>query len=208
MSNYYGSGYSAPTGGDAGGNNSYYNYGQDQTQQEQQSNQQQQQPYGGSASYGNPNQWQAPQQQQQQQSTGMQQQQSQGDAQPSFWNPATAATVAAMAGGIAQNGMSNPDAMLNFASTAGKSFLQSSSARMIPGLETTMKSVRGYFAVDNRYVKTKMGRILFPFLSKTWTRTVSRELMLTILCAYCQFRHPANCQLKPIRHLNQCHLRT
>jgi len=97
----------------------------------------------------------------------------QSNQQPSFWNPATAATVAAMAGSMAQNGMSNPDAMLNFASTAGKSFLQSSSARMIPGLEAIMTNVRGYFAVDNFYVRNKMQRILFPFLSKTWKRQVS-----------------------------------
>ena len=69
--------------------------------------------------------------------------------------------------------MNNPDAMFDLASTAGKSFLASSSARMIPGFEAAMVNLRGYFAVDNRYVQAKMGRILFPFLTKSWKRLVS-----------------------------------
>ena len=87
--------------------------------------------------------------------------------QPSFWNPAAAATMVAMAG----SGMSN-DAMIDFASNAGKSFLQSGSARMVPGLESKMHMLRRYFAVDNHYVKIKMRKILFPFFDKQWTRVV------------------------------------
>jgi hypothetical protein len=83
--------------------------------------------------------------------------------------------MAAMASSVAANGMNNPDAMFDLASTAGKSFLASSSARMIPGLEAVMMNLRGYFAVDNRYVKSKMGRILFPFMTKSWKRLVSRK---------------------------------
>jgi hypothetical protein len=80
--------------------------------------------------------------------------------------------MAAMATSVATNGMNNPDAMFDLASTAGKSFLASSSARMIPGFEAAMVNLRGYFAVDNRYVQAKMGRILFPFLTKSWKRLV------------------------------------
>jgi hypothetical protein len=43
----------------------------------------------------------------------------------------------------------------------------------IPGLEYVMGSLRGYFAVDNRYVKRKMAKLLFPFLNKQWKRVVS-----------------------------------
>lgn len=111
-------------------------------------------------SFGNP-----PQQQVQQQQPQQQQQ-----AMPSLWNPNTAATMAAVAGSVANSGLSN-DAMFDLASTAGKSFLQSSTARMIPGLESFMVTLRAYFAVDNQYVVKKMKKILLPFLSKYWKRT-------------------------------------
>ena len=101
--------------------------------------------------------------------------------QPSFWNPATAATMVAMAG--AGSGISN-DAMFEMASNAGKSFLQSGSARMVPGLESTLLMLRRYFAVDNRYVQIKMRKILFPFLDKQWTRVVSLNVVLSIVDSY------------------------
>jgi hypothetical protein len=183
MSNsYYNSAYSNPGAGsqDGGGKNAYnYNYGQQQPHQQpeqQPGGQQQQQPaYGVSAAYGNPSQWQQPPQQQQSSMMRPQQQQqpASSNQQPSFWNPATAATVAAMAGSMAQNGMSNPDAMMSL----GQSFLKSSSARMIPGLESIMTNLRGYFAVDNRYVLSKMKRICFPFLAKSWKRLVRHNLL-------------------------------
>ena len=96
--------------------------------------------------------------------------------QPSLWNPATAATMVAMAGSGAA-GMSN-DAMFDLASTAGKSFLQSGTARMVPGVESTMQMLRHYFAVDNRYVQLKMRKVLFPFFDKQWARVVSFFLVL------------------------------
>lgn len=177
---YYNSNYSNPGAGaqDGGGGNAYnYNYGQQPQQPEQQQQQQQQQQpqqsaYGGNAAYGNPNQWQQPAQPQQQQASTMQQQPAAADQQPSFWNPATAATMAAMAGSMAQNGMANPDAMLNLAGQASQSFFKNSAARLIPGFESFMISVRGYFAVDNNYVLRKMQRICFPFLAKSWKRLV------------------------------------
>lgn len=101
--------------------------------------------------------------------------QSQQTQAPSFWNPATAATMAAVAGSLTSGGKSggyNSDAMFDLASSAGKTFLQSGTARMIPGLESTMLLLRTYFAVDNQYVVKKMKKILFPFLSKSWKRSV------------------------------------
>jgi hypothetical protein len=159
MSNYYGSAYSNPSGNSGDGGGYYGNYGHQQSSS--------QPPYGANSApaYANPNQWQQPS------SAAPQQQPS--NQQPSFWNPAAAATVAAMA----SQGMSNPDAMFNFASSAGKSFLESSSARMIPGLESLMVMLRRYFAVDNRYVKRKMQRVVFPFLTKSWKRMVSDWLL-------------------------------
>lgn len=56
---------------------------------------------------------------------------------------------------------------------AGKKFLESEMARMIPGLEALMISLRRYFAVDNNYVKLKMQRVLFPFSTSQWQRQVS-----------------------------------
>lgn len=100
---------------------------------------------------------------------------------PSFWNPTTAATMAAVAGSLASSasggklgvgGSVDAGTMLDFASTAGKTFLQSGTARMIPGLEASMQVLRRYFAVDNQYVVKKLKRVFFPFLSKNWQRTV------------------------------------
>jgi hypothetical protein len=81
--------------------------------------------------------------------------------------------MAAVAGSISGSGGFSNDTMLDLASSAGKSFLQSGSARMIPGLESTMLTLRHYFAVDNKYVLRKMQKVLFPFLSKQWQRQVS-----------------------------------
>ena len=144
---------------------------QQQQQQQQQSQHQTSQLYGNA--YGT--QWQQPAQ-----PTGA----TIGNTtpqQPSFWNPATAATMVAMAG--AGSGISN-DAMFEMASNAGKSFLQSGSARMIPGLESTLLMLRRYFAVDNRYVQIKMRKILFPFLDKQWTRVVRFHVVHAVIDAF------------------------
>jgi hypothetical protein len=138
-----------------GSNNDSYNW---QTQQ------QQQQPRGDRHNaYGwQPHQPAAPLQQTSNLSTS---------TTPAFWNPATAATITAMASTF--TGATNQQQMLDIAGIAGKSFLQSSTARMIPGLESIMLALRSYFAVDNSYVLLKMKRVLFPFLFKTWKRQVS-----------------------------------
>jgi hypothetical protein len=181
--NYYGGGGNSSNGQNGQGDGSFYDQsgGYAQPGQQQQQQQQQQQPgysAGGYAAPNNQQQWQ-PQQQQQPQQPGQRQpyagqQQfgaSQVQPQPAFWNPATAATVAAAAGSMASGGLSN-DAMFDLASNAGKSFLKNGSARMIPGLESSMLVLRSYFAVDNRYVMRKMQKILMPFLSKHWKRQV------------------------------------
>lgn len=131
--------------------------------------------------YGDPNSWQQQQQYEQQQQQQPQQQQQYGQPpvqqqqpqQQAFWNPAAAAGMAAMAASItgASAGSSN-EQMLDFAGQAAGSFLQSSTARMIPGLERSMMALRQYFAVDNRYVVQKIKRVLAPFLTKGWKRQV------------------------------------
>jgi hypothetical protein len=163
-----GGGYSAPT--QQPQQQSWETNPNAQYQQQQQQQQYQQQPQYNTTmqpgAYNNNN--NAVMQQQQ----GLQTQQQQP---PSFWNPATAATVAAVAGSMANNGAGmNSDAMLNLASTAGQSFLQNSAARMVPGLESTMLTLRAYFAVDNRYVVKKMKKVLFPFMDKQWRRMVRK----------------------------------
>ena len=161
MASYYGSGYGGNQQQQSGGGDGFYgnsstNYGQPS-----------QAPPPQAFQHGNTQQWTAPQPAQPQSSnTNTTQQQQQ--QQPSFWNPATAATVMSS---VANSGFSN-DAMIDLASSAGKTFLQSGTARMIPGLEMAFLKLRKYFAVDNRYVKRKMMKILFPFLSKHWKREV------------------------------------
>lgn len=110
------------------------------------------------AGYGGSNQqWQQPQSDPMQSYGGQQQQQQQPQqSQPNYFNPA----LAAVAGSI-----SNDQIM-----QMGRGFLQSGTARMVPGLESGMLMLRSYFAVDNNYVKIKIQKILFPFMSKHWKR--------------------------------------
>ena len=75
----------------------------------------------------------------------------------------TTATMAAVAGG-------NTDAALNLVSTAGKSFFQSQTASMVPGVTSSLQTLRTYFAVDNRYVVRKMKKLLLPYASRQWKR--------------------------------------
>jgi len=98
------------------------------------------------------------QQQQQQPTTG---------SQP-FWNPSMVSMAAAAAS-------SNPDAMFNMAQKATHTFLDQGTARMIPGLERLMSTLRLYFAVDNNYVKRKMMRVLFSPFYKHWARMTNPE---------------------------------
>jgi YIF1 len=109
---------------------------------------------GGFGGYG-AQQWQQPQSDPMQSYGGGQQQQQQ--SQPNYFTP-----LAAVAGSISN------DQMMQI----GKGFLQSGTARMVPGLESAMLMLRSYFAVDNNYVKIKIQKVLFPFRSKHWKRTV------------------------------------
>ena len=87
-------------------------------------------------------------------------QQPQQPGQPQLWNPANI------------NSMMKNDMVMNMAYDGGKAFLANGAARMIPGLEMSMVTLRYYFAVDNSYVVHKMQRVLFPFLKKDWKRMV------------------------------------
>lgn len=81
-----------------------------------------------------------------------------------FWNPATAMSAAAAFTS------SDSNAMYNVAESMGKQFLETGVAKAVPGLERSLLALRPYFAVDNSYVKAKMVRVLFPFLSRDWAR--------------------------------------
>jgi YIF1 len=196
-------------GGGGGGGGGYYGGGQQQHQPPPygggQQQQQQQQQHGShfQQSYNDPNAWQQQPAQQQQQQYSQQQpsysheqtygqpSQQQQYPQPTsqnaaaaattpFWNPATAANLAALAFSTATSATSNPDGMLDLAGVAGKSFLENSSARMVPGLERTMQTLRCYFAVDNRYVVQKIKRILLPFTCHQWKRQVRKTMRMVL----------------------------
>ena len=180
MSGYYGSQNPPNQSSDGSYYNDYYSQQQQQQQhggnpyENQQQHQQNQQFYQQNQNYSNPylNQPSHYGSQPQDQQFFQQQQQ-----QPmnSFFNPATATAVAAA---MANSGMSS-DTMIDLAQGMGKNFLQNSTAKMIPGLESTMVMLRTYFAVDNKYVVQKMKKTLIPFLSKDWRRIVST------LSSYC-----------------------
>lgn len=144
-----------------------------------------QQSFGGSGSgmahqqqqqsvYGNTQQWHQPTGQKQQHMYGqtpIEQQQQQPPAQP-FWNPQASAAVSQAAAGFvtqAMTGSLSGDGVLDMASRLGTEAFKSG----VPGLDGVMQTLRAYFAVDNRYVKRKMQKVLFPFTSKQWKRFVS-----------------------------------
>ena len=96
-----------------------------------------------------------------------QQSQQQNPMAASIFNPTTIGAFSAAASG-------NKEAMFGYAEQAGKDFLKGGTSRLIPGLELFMKTLRPYFAVNNTFVRKKMQRVVFSFLSKEWDRTVSR----------------------------------
>ena len=155
MSYYGGDPSSSSGGGYYGSNNTGYSAANVQAWQAnaQQQQQQQQQQYG------------SQQQQSQQQGYSQQQQQQQQQQPAGVWNPAAVATMANVAGSMMSG---DNDAVF----MAGQKFFQQGTARMIPGLESSVLLLRNYFAVDNRYVLRKMQKVLFPFLSKQWQRQV------------------------------------
>ena len=88
----------------------------------------------------------------------------------SIFNPTTIGAFSAAASG-------DKDAMFGYAEQAGKDFLKGGTSRLIPGLELFMKTLRPYFAVNNTFVRKKMQRVVFSFLSKEWDRAVSTSFL-------------------------------
>ena len=137
----------------------------------------QQQPQQNTGFSNNAQQWQAqpqgqPYGQRSQQPSQQQQQQQQQTAQP-FWSPNNvqqAATQAA-AGFMAQAATGNLTGEKVL--TQGMDQIQHAFGGGIPGMNYVMRLLRSYFAVDNRYVKRKMMKLLFPFMNKQWRRDVS-----------------------------------
>jgi YIF1 len=130
--------------------------------QQQQPQQQPQQPYGSYSTNSTPNIFAAP------------------GAAP-FFNPNMAVQMAALAATGLASGGDSQNAILNMANAAGQTFWQNSTARMVPGLASTLQILRPYFAVDNRYVLQKMKRLAVPFVYKTWKRTV-RDIIVCCCC--------------------------
>jgi hypothetical protein len=97
--------------------------------------------------------------------------QQQQTTQP-FWSPNVqqAATQAA-AGFMAQAATGNLTSEKVL--TQGMDEIQKAFGGGIPGMNYVMRMLRSYFAVDNRYVKRKMLKVLFPFTNKQWRRGVS-----------------------------------
>mmetsp|Transcript_6482 Transcript_6482/g.6962 ORF Transcript_6482/g.6962 Transcript_6482/m.6962 type:complete len:241 (+) Transcript_6482:65-787(+) len=164
------------SGGDDGGNtgnNQGFLQPQQQSQQQPGFSQWQPKPEGHGQDQGQP----YGQQQQQQQQT-----QQQSTPQP-FWSPNNAQQMAtqAAAGFVAQA------ATGNFTSekvlTQGYDQIQKAFGGGIPGMDYIMRSLRSYFAVDNRYVKRKIVIILFPFRNKHWSRNVNKMICVTFFNA-------------------------
>jgi YIF1 len=130
-------------------------------QQQHQPQQQQQQPYGSYSTNSTPNIFAAPG----------------AGPQAPFFNPNMAVQMAALAATGLASGGDSQNAILNMANAAGQTFWQNSTARMVPGLASTLQILRPYFAVDNRYVLQKMKRLAVPFVYKTWKRTV-RDIVI------------------------------
>ncbi len=96
---------------------------------------------------------------------------------PSLWNPVMTAAINSATN---PNSTQNKEAMYQFGLQVGHRFLDEGTARLIPGLETFMKTLRVYFAVDNDYVKRKMMRVLCSFVCKNWNRLVSKKYYCTV----------------------------
>ncbi len=116
---------------------------------------------------------------------------------PSLWNPTTMATAAQFAHSMTAsngNGTNNNganEAIYKMGLQMGHTFLDQGTARLIPGLETFMRTLRVYFAVDNGFVKRKMCRVLFSFFCKSWSRIVS----LVIYFAFFLFHYFLKCYI-------------
>lgn len=124
---------------------------------------------------------------QQQQNNGYYQQAqmtTQHQTQQQFFNNAQAAATGLFAKGVTGN-LNADDVMQETQKLFGGVFKSG-----IPGVDGAMNTLRSYFAVDNRYVKRKMQKFLFPFLSKQWKRFVSFCLLIgDVSCGIIVFVH-------------------
>ena len=91
-----------------------------------------------------------------------------GTAAPSLWTPGMESTVQ----GVASLAKANPDAVFNMGAKWSRDIISEGTAKMVPGLNQFMSSLRVYFAVDNNYVQRKMRKVLFSFFFKEWRRMV------------------------------------
>lgn len=183
MYNYNQGGGANPGGG--GFNNAGYDYNNNNAGGFQQTNQFQnstQQPQQQQNQFQNPNQWAAPQQQQQQQQQPMNQQYNQ-QAQYSQQPQNNGSSFFGAPNQQGQGGFDNLKGMATqgaLRAMTGQGLNQDDLikvvdfgiARLIPGVDYTMQTLRTYYAVDNNYVKRKLQKVLFPFTSKHWSRTV------------------------------------
>jgi len=150
------------------GANNYQQFHQAEQQLQQQQQQQQQQQLNQSQGFpNNMQQWnQQPQQQGQ-----PQQQQAQVPQQPSVFPTAVPSNF--------QQGMLNVG--MKVMSGQGKDFIPNIEqidqvfGGGIPGMDYLMRMMRPYFAVDNRYVKRKMTKVLFPFTNMQWNRALNTQ---------------------------------
>mmetsp|Transcript_10588 Transcript_10588/g.22318 ORF Transcript_10588/g.22318 Transcript_10588/m.22318 type:complete len:193 (+) Transcript_10588:208-786(+) len=177
--NNYGGNVTA-NGYNSGGAGSNDNLGGGGYQQYQQQQGQQQPGFSNNAQ-----QWNSNPQQQQAYGQQQQQQQQQQPVQP-FWSPNVqqAATNAA-AGFMAQAATGNLSGEKVL--SQGMNEIQKAFGGGIPGMNYVMRMLRSYFAVDNRYVKRKMLKIVFPFQSNDWRRLVSKYFVCVLCCVFvCQ----------------------
>jgi hypothetical protein len=131
-------------------------------------------------------QWQQPQQQQQPQNNMHQQQQQQPQGAPFFAAPQAGGGGGLNVGGIATQAAARYMTGQGISEDDMKHVWESGFARIIPGFDSTMQTLRSYYAVDNNYVKRKMQKVLFPFVSKSWRRTVSLANCVSALVALIQ----------------------
>eukprot|EP00980_Cylindrotheca_fusiformis_P029765 scaffold23831_cov127-Cylindrotheca_fusiformis.AAC.4 len=158
MASFYSAG---GPGASTGGGGFYDGGGYNDQQQQQFPNQGQQQQYQQPQQYQSQqpafsnngmSQWQQPQQQYQQQ----QPQQSQGGT-PFFGTPAATGGGGGLnMGGIATQAAARYMTGQGLSQDDMKQVWESGFARIIPGFDSTMQTLRTYFAVDNNYVKRKM----------------------------------------------------
>lgn len=139
--------------------------------------------------------WQPQQPQSQQYSR--QQQQNQSSAYPSQQQPMGASIFTPAVAGAFGN-----QAVQKMMMDQGQAFVLEGIAKIVPGLEVSMITLRSYFAVDNRYVLKKIKKVLFPFMSNTWSRQVRICPLLCVQSLLDRYSH-SMIILRLLPHLDQ-----